>query len=57
MQGDIESPMYQNWQFILSAMQGDIECIDMKSIIYKISFSNARWHRQSNLPKSYFISY
>ena len=29
MQGDIESPMYQNWQFILSAMQGDIEYIDI----------------------------
>ena len=57
MQVDIDSQIYQSLLFFLSAMQGDIECIDMKSIIYKISFSNARWHRQSNLPKSYFISY
>ena len=42
MQGDIDSYIYQSSLFILSAMQVDIEHIDMKLFFYKLNFSNAR---------------
>ena len=45
MQVDIDSQIYQSLLFILSAMQGDIEHIDINLFVYKLNFSNARWHR------------
>ena len=37
MQGDIASPIYQTLLYVLSTMQGDIEYIGLKMIIYKFN--------------------
>ena len=49
MQGDIE--YIDIYQCLISVKQGDIEYTSMKLMIYKLNFSNASWHRQSNIPK------
>ena len=51
MQGDIASPIYQTLLYVLSTMQGDIDYIGLKMIIYKFNLGNARWHRQSYISK------
>ena len=51
MQGDIASPIYQTLLYVLSTMQGDIEYIGLKMIIYKFNLGNTRWHRQSYISK------
>ena len=42
MQGDIDSRIYQSLLFILSVMQGDIDHIDIKLLVYRLNLSNAR---------------
>ena len=42
MQGGIARPIYQNLLYVLSAMQGDLEYIEIKMIIYKFNLGNAR---------------